>query len=148
MVRTLLAGVLFAAVASAAPVPKDFRKPKPKLDGQWKVTSYETNGRASKVASILNQTWAFDGENLTITRASAAKGVAPTKVKVRADAKTKPMAFDYVLNADATRLGVFAVDGDTLTICLTVNTSLGERPTNLDGGTGTLKYTVARVKDK
>ena len=148
MVRPLLAGVLFATVALAAPVPKDFLKPKPKLDGRWKVTSYETNGRPTTAVSILNQTWAFDGENLTITRATAPKGAAATKIKVRADVTTKPMAFDYILSAATTRLGVFAVDGDTLTVCLTINTSLGERPTDLDGGTGTLKYTFTRVKDK
>jgi uncharacterized protein (TIGR03067 family) len=143
MVRTLLAGALFASATFAAPVPKDFVKPKPKLDGQWTVTAYESNGRALKTSSILNQTWTFSGDSLSITRATAPKGAAPTKVRVRVDPKSTE--FDYILSTASTRLGLYAIEGDTLTVCMTINTTTGVRPTNLDGGTGILKYVFKRV---
>ena len=149
MVRTLLAAVsiIVTAIASAAPVPKDFKKA-PLLEGQWKVTAYESNGRPLKSSTVLKQTWTFAGDDLTITRSTAAAGSAPTKIKVRADPKTRPMEFDYIFSTGTTRLGVFEQDGDTLTICLTTNTTTGTRPANVDGGTGTLKYTLTRVKSR
>jgi uncharacterized protein (TIGR03067 family) len=144
MVRTLLVAVLTASVVAAAPVPKDFKKA-PVLDGRWQVTAYESNGRPLNSPSVLKQTWAFAGEDLTITRTTSVNAT-PTKIKVRTDAKTRPMEFDYIFSTGTTRLGVFERTGDTLTISLAISTTTGTRPTNLDGGTGTLKYTLTRVK--
>jgi uncharacterized protein (TIGR03067 family) len=127
-------------------VPKELLKPAQKLDGKWKIVAYESNGRAITTSSILNQTWAFDGEQLAITRPPVGKGAvtpAATKIGVRADAKTKE--FDYVMAGGTTRLGRYQIDGDTLTINLTINTSTGERPADVAGGTGTLKYTFKRA---
>lgn len=146
MLRSLLAAALFAPALPAAPVPKELRKPSPKLDGKWKVVGYESNGRPITTSSILNQTWAFDGDQLAITRTPLGKAAvtpAATKITVRADARTKD--FDYVMPTGTTRLGRYEVAGDTLTVSLTINTSTGERPHDLSGGTGTLKYTFKRV---
>jgi len=146
MVRTLLALLLFAPVALAAPVPKDFKKP-PKLDGKWKVVEYSSSGRDIKTSSILNQTWEFDGEKLSITRNTTAKRpLKPTEIKVKTDAKTKPKAFDYIFGTGTVRQGVYELDGDTLVICLRLSTVPGQvRPTTLDGGTGLLRYVLKRV---
>ena len=146
MVRTLLALLLFAPAAVAAPVPKDFKK-SPKLDGKWKVVEYSSSGRDIQTTSILNQTWEFDGETLTITRNSTVKvRPKPTEIKVKTDAKAKPMAFDYIFGTGTVRKGVCEVNGDTLIICLRLSTVPGqERPTSLDGGTGLLRYVLKRV---
>lgn len=147
MVRLALVCVLLLAPSTlAAPVPKDFLKKPPKLDGKWMVTAYESNGRAVKTTTILNQVWAFEGENLTITRANAPKGIAPTKVKVRSDTKSNPHEFDYIFGTGSNRLGIFEIEGDTLTVCMTINTTSGERPANFDGGNGILKYVFKRVE--
>lgn len=154
MVRTLLiAGALFATVALAAPVPKDFVKTA-KQDGKWKMTAYEANGRESKSAAILSQTWAIVGENLTVTREAGGKGggkggpgLLTMKMKLKTDPKKSPAELDYIQAGGGTRIGVFAVDGDTLTVCLALGPD-AERPTNLDGGPGVQKYTFTRVKDK
>ena len=57
------------------------------------------------------------------------------------------MTIDYILASGITRLGVLEINGDTLTICLSVkNTETGaERPTDLTGGTGILKYVFKRL---
>ncbi len=153
MVRTLLIAAAFAAVGHAAPVPKDFVKTA-KQDGKWKVTAYELNGRESKSPIILNQTWTIEGGNLTITREAGGKGggkggpgLLTMKVKLKTDPKKSPAELDYIQASGTTRLGVFAVDGDTLTVCLALGLD-AERPSNLDGGPGVQKHTFARVKDK
>lgn len=151
MVRSLLLAALLAVpvapIALAAPVPKELRKPAQQLDGKWKVTSYEVNGRLSTATSVLNQTWAFDGEQLAITRPPVGKGAAipvATKVGIRADARTGE--FDYIFTTGTSRLGRLEIRGDTLTINMALNTGVnGERPANLDGGLNTLKYTFKRA---
>jgi len=146
MVRILLALLLFAPPALAAPVPKDFRK-LPKLDGKWKIVEYSSSGRDIKTSSILNQTWEFDGEKLSITRnTTAKKPFKPSEIKVKTDVKSKPMAFDYIFATGTVRKGVYEVDGDTLVICLRLSTvPAQERPTTLDGGVGLLRYVLKRV---
>lgn len=147
MIRSLLPLLLAAPLAVAAPVPKELRKAALPLDGKWKVTAYESNGRPVNSTVILGQMWAFRGGELAITRTTAVKGAAglpPNKVGVRADAKTGE--FDYVFATGTVRLGRYEIRGDTLTVCLSLSTGpMSERPANLDGGQGTLRYTFKRA---
>ena len=135
---------------AAAPVPKDFKKEAPKLDGSWKVTSYEVNGRPINSNVILSQTWTFEGEKLAISRPPIGNGVVSpvSKSTVKTDPKKSPMEIDHVLNASITRLGIYSIEGDKLTICLSLQNNGTERPANFDGGQRILKYVFTRATEK
>ncbi len=129
----------------AAPVPKDF-KPALALDGQWKVTEFERNG---KPASHFQELWRIDGDCQTITHA-AAPNLQPRRQKLRIDLKAKPMEFDYTFEVNRRTYsvsGVIAGQGDDFVVCFPLFADR-QRPDNLVGGEGTLRYTLTRVKDK
>ena len=129
----------------AAPVPKDFRKAVPKLDGTWRCAGIDIGGRAW--TGDIRTTWTFDGERLSVVRSLGARDLTPTEVLIRTAADRGPMAFDYtVVGSGRTILGAFAVEGDTLTLCLNNVLGPAERPTTLDGGPGIAKYTLKRVE--
>ena len=56
--------LLTIPLVAAAPVPKDFQKPAPKLDGAWKLTGMELNGQPLETS--LDQIWRFDSDRLVI----------------------------------------------------------------------------------
>jgi hypothetical protein len=63
MWRSILAGLVFAAVATAAPVPKALKKA-PTLNGAWEATTLRSSGNDFLNANNL-WVWEFEGENVT-----------------------------------------------------------------------------------
>lgn len=130
--------LLTIPLVAAAPVPKDFKKETPKLDGAWECTSVESGGR---VIPRQNMTWRFADDAVTITYGGGDAGVQPMPIST--DPKASPMAFSFT--EGARQLGIYEIKGDTLVICLG---SSGQRPTDIAGGPNVAKYTLTRVKDK
>ena len=131
--------LLTIPLIAAAPVPKDFKKEAPKLDGAWVYASTEINGQ--RIADARKDIWTFDGDNLTIqSNGAAAAGPIPIKT----DVKASPMAFEFV--GDGDRLGVYEIKDGSLVISKSL--APGVRPTNLDGGNGVVRWTFKRVEPK
>jgi hypothetical protein len=64
---------VLAVPAVAAPVPKELKKAKPSVDGQWRMTEFICNG---KPVRPWTDVWTIDGEKITI-------GVATTPFTFR-----------------------------------------------------------------
>lgn len=152
MFRVLPALLLVPALALAAPVPKEVKKERPTLDGTWELSSSESGGQ--KVAE-KGQTWQIDGEALVIRYGKAvASNVRYTLVAPKDGGAD---AVDFVSRSDRgavagqpkgeivfTQKGVYAVDGDTLTLCLNLRGE--DRPAECKPGKGLVVYTFKRVK--
>lgn len=131
--------LLTIPLIAAAPIPKDFKKEMPKLDGAWQCTSMEFQGQ-----KIGNQysVWKFDGDNLTIEYPNGR--LAPVPRPIKTDPKASPKEFQFASNGN--QLGVYEIEDDTLTICL--SQQQGVRPTDTAGGQNVIKYNFTRAKDK
>jgi uncharacterized protein (TIGR03067 family) len=124
----------------AAPVPKDFKKPVPKLDGAWRLNGLELNGR--QLGGNQNAVWRFDGDQLTIENPNALGATAPRPITT--DAKASPKHFQFG-NA-GNQLGVYEIKGDALVICL--SQQQGVRPPDAAGGQNVIRYLFTRVAGK
>ena len=123
----------------AAPVPKDFKKAPVKLDGAWVHTGSDINGLP--VGGVRNEIWTFDGDNLAI-QGNGVAAISPIPIKT--DVKASPMAIEFV--GYGNRLGVCEIKDGILVICK--NMAPGVRPTNVDGGTGVIRWTFKRAEPK
>ena len=119
----------------AAPVPKDFKKEVPAFEGEWQLAWHESNGRKSVVAGYV---WVFGPENITVHNAGRTNPPIPIAV----DTKTSPMSLDFRNGNGGGRAGIFRIEGDTLTLCLSSN---GTRPTEFESSATVIKYNFTRV---
>ena len=131
--------LLTIPLLAAAPIPKDFKKETPKLDGAWQCTGIEFQGR--QLGGNQNSVWKFDGESLTIEYANG-RGAVPQPIKT--DPKASPKEFQFANNGN--QLGVYEIKDDILTICL--SQQQGVRPADAAGGQNVIKYNFTRAKDK
>ena len=141
---TVLLGL---ALGLGAPALKD-KPTSPSLEGEWEVEGVTTGGRPSKVAPGLRYTFTPDGKWL-ISRDGQALSPQHNRTVV-VDAKPNPPTVDMVSNANAANssrlLGIYKVEGDTLTICGTRGGA--ERPSSFDSpdGSAVTTYVLKRVK--
>jgi uncharacterized protein (TIGR03067 family) len=142
---TVLLGL---AVTVGAPALKDKEKA-PSLVGEWEVESITTNGNPSATTAGLRYTFTADGK-WVIHRNG--KETSPTISRgFTADPKPNPPTVDLVSNTNAANgsrlLGIFKVEGDTLTICGT-RTKGADRPTKFEApeGSGLTLYVMKRAK--
>lgn len=137
MVRVTLAVTLFASVALAAPVPKDFAKP-PALAGSWRMDSCDTgNGPSTNYPGV---TWAFTADRVEF-RTPTSGGTSSAGLAV--DPQAKPGQFVMQLNGGTHRAGLYRIDGDRMTLSLSLS---AKPPANLEPGTGTYLYQFTRIK--
>jgi uncharacterized protein (TIGR03067 family) len=122
----------------AAPVPKDFKKVTPVLEGAWQCTGVDINGR---MIARQNQTWRFEGDSLVIENAG---GGRQQPIPIKTDPKTTPMEFEFVNNGN--QLGIYEIKDDALTIC--VSQQQGVRPADAASGPRVIRYLLTRSKDK
>ena len=83
--------LLTIPLLATAPVPKDFRKPAPKLDGAWQMTGLELNGQ--QLGGNQNSVWRFDGDSLTIEYPNG-RGI-PAPRPILTDPKASPKQFQF-----------------------------------------------------
>lgn len=144
MTPTVLLGLAFAV---GAPNLKEKEK-SPSLVGEWSVESITVNGNQTVSAPGLVYTFTDDGKWL-IRRNG--KETAPNVTRgFETDPKPNPPTVDLITNTAAaagTRLmGIYKVEGDTLTICGTRVKGTG-RPSKFEAGegTGNTLYLLKRV---
>ena len=141
--------LLGLALAVGAPALKD-RETAPSLVGEWEVESIGTNGNPNAATTAgLRYTFTEDGKWLIHRNG---KETAPgTSRGYTADPKRKPPGVDLLSNtaaANGSRLvGIYKVEGDTLTICGT-RVKGADRPTTFEAGPGSGRtvYVLKRAK--
>lgn len=124
--------VLFAAGASAAD--------KSPLEGKWVIESLTRDGKADD--SLKGATREHVGDKYTITPAKDSKGV-PTEGTFTVDAEKKTIDMKPTTGnfKGKTLLGVYKLDGDTLTVAF----AEAERPKGFESKEGS-KVLVAVMK--
>jgi uncharacterized protein (TIGR03067 family) len=142
---------LAASIVVGAPALKDPPKKDSGIVGEWVVESTMLGGKAGKVASTLRYEFTADGQWI-IRRDGAAVKAVPRQYKV--NEKANPATIDITYQKDGAggqppdMLGIYKIDGDTLTLCYTPGG--GERPTTFEPADG-VKVAVLvlkRVKKK
>jgi uncharacterized protein (TIGR03067 family) len=149
--RSLAAVVLGVVVAAAVAAPRakdkaDDKNDLKKFTGEWTVTAYQY-GRGDLVAQPNFQpaTWSFDGDAYTLRL-----GQYVEQGTVKLDQTKKVPTIDMSITAGAdqgkSQLGIYKLDGDTLTFCL-ARAGMEDRPVNFTiDGTPNLLITLKRKK--
>jgi uncharacterized protein (TIGR03067 family) len=108
---------LTAALALAASGAED-KKDEDALQGNWKVTSVENNGKKAEAKVIANMRLVVAGDKMT---ALDGKDVMD-EYTFRLDPTTRPRAIDLKVQTGdekgKTVRGIYRVEGDALTVCV------------------------------
>jgi uncharacterized protein (TIGR03067 family) len=134
---------LFAASARAGtPKDADVKKDVEKFQGKWTVASIEENGKAAPADEVAKFEVTIKGDVFTVK----IKDEENKEMTIKVDATKKPAAIDLVpKNAkEPTVLGIYKLDGDTLTICGTDEKK--ERPAEFATGKGITTIVLKRAK--
>jgi uncharacterized protein (TIGR03067 family) len=137
------------AVTVAAPAAKEKKTEPPSIVGSWTVEKVEFGGMALPVGAAgfgeLSLTFAADGA--FISRKGGQE--KPETGRYAHDAKKSPAEIDITETRggakDMTVRGIYKIDGETLTICMS---PMGERPTKFESPAGgqTIMMTFKRMK--
>lgn len=143
--------LLVLAMALSAPALKE-KANSGDIVGEWTLESSSLGGKAVPVAMPDNLTYQFTADGKWIIKSADGKASASARdftLNPKADPPTidVPVPKAGVL-ATRTMLGIWKVDGDTLTICFTAGD--GERPKNFAPADGarTIVMVLKRVKPK
>jgi uncharacterized protein (TIGR03067 family) len=142
---------LLLCLAIAAPAPKDVpKKDAPSLVGEWEGEKATANGKDLPVPpGGVGFTFNADG---TMTMREGKR--APRPARYTADPKKDPAEFDILPPDDKADRGVFVgiykIEGDTLTVCAAVGPPGTARPTKFEAPEGSNVRLVVfkRVKKK
>ena len=142
----MTAAVLFGVVLSVA-APGDKEAPKkeaPTIVGEWDGEKAVRGGQERPVPEGgIKITFSADGK-LVVKEGNKDAHEGTYKV----DAKKNPAEIEVTPpKEDGTRIGIYKIDGDTLTICLADKDST-DRPTKFESpdGTNVMLMTLKRVK--
>ena len=134
------------ALSVGAPAAKDGKKDPPSLVGVWVAEKGTTDGDDRAVtAGSLTVEFTADGK---VSIREGAKRSSP--LDCRTDPKRSPAEIDFIAPPRAKSLnmvGIYQVDGDTLTLCLSPG---GKRPTRFESvaGSDVMLLTLKRAKPK
>ena len=127
------------AVIVAAPAPKEAKKAPLTLVGDWSIESVTVLGMLLP-AEKTRKTISFSADGTTVTLGGNV--VTPDVSKFTHDPKTSPAQIDLE-KGGMKYAGIYKIEGDLLTMCLTFQ---GERPGNFTATDKTMLYTMKRVK--
>src|SRR5262245_61031434 len=125
------------ALGVSAPALKDPSKKETGIIGERVLESSSLGGKAAKLASDTRYEFTADGQWI-IRREGAEVKALPRQYKV--DAKATPATIDVTYQKTAggaappAMLGIYKIDGDTLTICYAPGGK--ERPTTFEPADG------------
>jgi len=129
-VRTIIVGLLFAALPVLVPPlaadDKDKKEEPAALQGSWKLTTYEVDGKASDVLDNLSVWWIIKGDKVFYGGQELAK--------LKADATTKPQCLDLAFTKPERNFeAIYSVEKDMLKICVNKMTEgTKERPSGFE----------------
>jgi uncharacterized protein (TIGR03067 family) len=133
--RAALLLTLAALAASAAPVPKQLKKPRP--DAEVFVGAWETVEAKMQDKPLPRAVWTFDAELKMQSRPLDPKETWKSDWVVRLDPEKSPKQID--LTSDGTNYhGIYEIDGDEIRVVCS-----GQRPTSFEDK-GKMFYTVLR----
>lgn len=148
--RTLLLAALCATALAArgADEPSDaIKKELAALKGEWKIVSRTEDGRETPLESIKDRVIVFEGDAYEIRNGKDLHVAA----KIKLEPTKAPKWFDLTItspigSAGENQLGLYKIEGDTLTIC--VADFDAKRPTEFASkeGSGTILVTYKRPK--
>ena len=141
MYSTLVFGVLFAV---GAPLEKDAKKDAPSIVGEWKAEKLVIGGQdVSPPEGGVAVTFTADGKVQLVEKGREKEDPGTYKV----DAKKNPAEIELTPPKEGKHLGIYKIDGDTLTICLSDPKST-ERPTKFESPDGSklMLFTLKRAK--
>ena len=109
------------AVANKDKAPKDEEK----ILGTWALVSFEEGGEKAPAEAIKEAkvTFAADGK-MTVKQ-----GEKEQEFTYQLDPAKKPKEFSITDDKDRTALGIYKLDGDTLTVCFARPVPGADRPT-------------------
>lgn len=148
--RTLALAALMAALAAHSPAgeqpaPKGKAEPQPKTDqeliqGNWLIVGLEAGGKQEPEKNYKDNTFTFAKDRATLRE----KGFPPVDFTFALDPTKTPKAIDLTpTKGGGTVRGVYKLDGDDLTLCLSIG---GARPTEFatKAGGDTEAFTLKR----
>ena len=138
--RTLsfLTMAMLCSSATAAPVPKELKNPE-RIVGMWKLESHTSGGTEN--ADPWDTDWTID-ENYILTRRSCSKKVLHIPNRLKVGAATGEI--DWPTPVSTMYLGRYEVNGDQLTICLSM---VGlPRPTGIQPNEKNIVWVLRRVE--
>ena len=134
-VRLLLFSTVLLVGFAPAPFPRS-EKPESrkdqmkKLQGEWVRTRTVIAGRVFPVTAV---TMIIDGDRMTDTLA----GTRQNTWTIRLDAGKTPKVFDIEMTTEGVKgttfVGIYRLEGDTLTLCSRWSKAEKDRPKDFDG---------------
>jgi len=131
--------VVVAAGAAAAGDAEAIKKDLKALEGTWKVESFEN--AAGKKDDFVDATLTFKGEDIEFK-----KGGETKKGSVKINPAGKPKEIDIKPGDEETVQGIYAIDKDTLKICITEDPTAG-RPNEFAAKDKNVLVILKRVKE-
>jgi len=146
------AGLLALTIGAAAAPDKDKKDDKDdvkKMEGSWKVETWEQGGTALPAEGLEGSMWTVKGDKYTFTM-----GGNVEEGTFKLDPSKKPMTIDLDITAGNckgnTQPGIYKIDGDTMTFCFNRPGGTG-RPTEFkstEEGDTFIVVTLKRAKKK
>lgn len=143
-VRSIAVLLTLAACASAAPVPKELKKP-PGLEGTWEVVTMQSQGQ--EIDMYRGARWRIGKDRIEIEYPEGIRLQNPSVVNriTAVDDRALPAALDYTNYLGTDRKAAYSVDGEKLTLSIPIQTP--DRPKGLAADATNLFYTFKRVKE-
>src|SRR5262245_13302091 len=133
------------AVLVAAPAPKEAPKKDPGIVGEWIAEKMVAGGMEMPLPPGGNPTFNFTADGKLIVKEGPKE--KPDEASYTVDTKKSPAEIDLIpppKEKVGNMPGIFKIDGDTLTICITF---MGERPKSFESAGGTtMLMTLKRAK--
>ncbi len=162
MAASLLFALLSASVPAAEPASDLVKAELKKLEGQWLVVSSQRNGQKLPTG---NEHWVFAGDRAKVhLRPSNAldktSAFVPSDVNhlltyhFKLDPSKTPKALDetteYKMNKTITtsRIAIYKLDGDTLTICYAGYYDKGKRPAEFSAAKDSDRSMIVLKREK
>jgi len=139
--------LLCLALSLSAPAPKEILKKDPPHVGSWSIEAVTLGGQPLPLPDSEMKTITFTAEGKVIREGA---GKTEDGGTITVDLKKTPHEIDVVeaggQQMGQTGKGIFKVEGDTITICMTIGD--GERPTKFESPAGSqnILFTMKRVK--